>query len=98
MRKEDGNSAQCAWLFGHAHLTGETSIEFKYGIQIYFSALSLVLDASIVAAFLALLAPFLTLTAFAAVSVLAVFLIVFFAALFALATDLRCCFARSARN
>jgi hypothetical protein len=29
MRKEGCNSAQCAWLFGHAHLIGETSIEFE---------------------------------------------------------------------
>src|SRR6266508_6485121 len=42
MRKKDGNSEQCAWLFCHAHLTGETSIEIKNGVQIYFSALSLV--------------------------------------------------------
>ena len=33
MSKEDCDSAQCAWLFRHAHLIGKTSIEFEYGIQ-----------------------------------------------------------------
>src|SRR5258705_8264333 len=37
MGEKNRNNAQCAWLFGHAHLTGETSIEIKYRVQSYFS-------------------------------------------------------------
>ena len=29
MCKKDCNSAQCAWLFSHAHLIGETGIELE---------------------------------------------------------------------
>ena len=29
MGEEDRYSAQCAWLFSHAHLIGETCIEFE---------------------------------------------------------------------
>ena len=94
MCKKDGNSAQCAWLFGHAHLTGETCIKFEYGFQIYFPALSFVLVA-VVETFFADVDPFLTvLTAgFEAVG----FLVVFFVDAFTLAADLRC-LARSARS
>lgn len=96
MGEKDRNSAQCAWLFGHAHLTGETYVEFKYGIQIYFSALSFVLVVNGVAFFEApdLLTVFATGLDFAGFLVV----VVFFAALFALGVDLRCCLARSMRN
>src|SRR6266487_4764918 len=95
MCKEHRNSAQCAWLFCHAHLIGETSIKLEYGIQIYFSILSLVLVVS-GATFFESLEPFLA--AFTGGLALGVFLVVFFVALFAFTMDLRCCLSRSSRN
>src|SRR5512139_1302159 len=97
MGEEDCNSAQCAWLFGHAHLTGETHIEFKYGIQIHFPALSFV-RAATVETFFVPRDPFLT--GFVTGLDFAGFLVVvvFFTALLALGADLRCCLARSSRN
>ena len=80
MGEKDRDSAQCAWLFGHAHLTGETHIEFKYGIQIHFPALSLVLAAT-GEAFFVPRDPFLT--GFAAGLDTVVFLTVLFTVLFA---------------
>src|SRR6266498_1735718 len=95
MCEEDRNSAQCAWLFCHAHLTGETSIKLKHRIQIYFSVLSLVLAVS-GAAFFPSLEPLLP--AFAAGVDLVVFWVALFAALFTFAIDLRCCLSRSSRS
>src|SRR5688572_14414913 len=95
MCEKDRNSAQCAWLFSHAHLTGKTSIELKDGIQIYFSVLSFVLVAS-GATFLELLAPFLT--GFATGLPFVGFLVVFLTMFLAFGSDLRCCFSRSSRN
>ena len=95
VREEDGNSAQCAWLFRHAHLSGETYIEFEYGIQIYFPALRFVLVAT-AEAFFVPLDPFLT--ALTAGLDLTSFLAGFFTMLFAFNANLRCCFARSARS
>src|SRR5688572_6798701 len=31
MCKEDSHSAQCAWLFGHAHLIGKPGVQIKDG-------------------------------------------------------------------
>ena len=95
MGEDDRNSAQCAWLFCHAHLTGETCIKFEYGIQIYFPALVFVFAAGD-EDFFTLADPFLTV--FTTGLALAAVLVVFFATLFALAGDLRGRFSRSARS
>src|SRR5215208_572609 len=97
MSKENCYSAQCAWLFGHAHLIGESSVAFDNRAKIH--TLSFALEDGFSFGF----------TVFAAVSFFALvdfFFAVFsvfavFArrdAAFALASDLRCCFARSVRR
>src|ERR1043165_9695048 len=95
MCEKDRNSAQCAWLFSHAHLIRKTSIKFKNGIHIYFSALSFVL-AGTGAAFFA--SPELFRVVFAAGLDFVVFLGDLLSALFVFANSLRCCWARSSRN
>src|SRR6266508_4077912 len=95
MCKKGRNSAQCAWLFCHAHLTGETSIEIKDGVQIYFSTLSLVF-AAIAISFFGRLVLFLTV--FATGLDLAIFFVGFLTTRFGFATDCFCCLARSSRN
>src|SRR5512132_3548559 len=96
MCKKHGNSAQCAWLFCHAHLTGETSIEFKDGVQIYFSTLSLVLAATAIS-FFARLVVFLTVFV-AGLEGVVFFAVVFLTTRFGFAAACSCCFARSSRN
>ncbi len=95
MGKKHSNSAQCAWLFGHAHLTGEASIEIQDRVQIYFSTLSLAL-AAVATSFFA--RPVVFLTAFVAGLGAAVFLVVFFTTRFGFIAACSCCFTRSSRN
>src|SRR6185295_14998364 len=95
MCKKYSNSAQCAWLFGHAHLTGEASIKIKYGVQIYFSALSLVFATS-ATSFFARVVVFLTALAIGLAFV--VFLTGLFTARFVFPANSFCCLARSSRT
>src|SRR5512133_99845 len=97
MSEEDRYSAQCAWLFCHAHLFGELCVQCDEGAKIHFSssaldALNLVLVVFAVDVFFAAAGFFLVV--FAGLTSLAARR----AAAFAFASDLRCCFARSSRN
>src|SRR5204863_2591769 len=96
MSKEGGKSAQCAWLFSHAHLIGKSCVQCDDGAKIHFSssafdALSLVLVVFAAEVFFGVAAFFLTV--FAGFTSLARR-----AAAFTFASDLRCCFARSVRS
>src|SRR5512138_2750142 len=97
MRKKDRNSAQCAWLFCHAHLSGETSVEFEDRVQTCFSS-SLVLDVLEVVGFFVVVVLFLVFAVFAAGFDLTVFGVDFRAVLFGFPADWRCCFSRSSRS
>src|SRR6185436_4210544 len=83
MRKEDGNSAQCAWLFSHAHLIGKPCIQIKDGER--FHLRNLAFDLSSVFTVFAFALPVVVAFAFLALA------FSFFIAMF-------CCFSRSARS
>src|SRR5215216_6175359 len=97
MGEEGRNSAQCAWLFRHAHLIGEFSIQFDDGEEIHFGSSALE-DAFSLSFVVFSAADFFPAAGF--------FLTVFAgfaslerrAAAFAFASILRCCFARSSRK
>src|SRR5215210_5887953 len=97
MGKKDRHSAQCAWLFGHAHLTGKACIEFKDRIQLSFSSLGLALDTFNAEDFFEPFVLFLTTVAFDAVFDFAV-RVVFFTVRFGFTEDQLCCSTRSART
>src|SRR5215207_2824626 len=97
MGKEYGNSAQCAWLFSHAHLLGDLGIQFDDGTQVHF--LSLVFDCGLSLVFTAFKADtFFTAFGFFFTVFAGFAALLFREAALVLATDLRCCLARSVRS
>src|SRR3990172_2542428 len=96
MRKNDRHSAQCAWLFSHAHLIGESGIPFKDRTQVHLRrSLAPVLD-FVRAALRA--APFLTALGFFFVIFVEFTLLIFFAEALCFAEAFRKSFSRSARR
>src|ERR1051325_1891362 len=96
MGEEDRYSAQCAWLFCHAHLTGEACVECNDGAKIHYSSSTLealILLFVVLAGEVFLAAVVFFLTGFADLPSFARR-----AAALAFASDLRCCLARSSRN
>src|SRR5215218_2713227 len=96
MSEEGRKSAQCAWLFCHAHLIGELCIQFNDGLKIHFG--SSALEDAFSLTFVLLVVVFFTVAAFF-LPVLAGFVsLERRAAALAFASILRCCLARSSRR